>query len=39
MTEEYKRQVVFDRSETSNEPAREWLKSLSAEDRKIIGSV
>jgi len=29
--------VRFFRSETGNEPVREWLKSLSAADRKVIG--
>jgi phage-related protein len=29
--------VVFYRTETGKEPVREWLKSLSREDRKIIG--
>ena len=29
--------VVFYRSQTGNEPVREWLKSLSKEDKKILG--
>ena len=29
--------VVFYRTDAGNEPVREWLKSLSREDRKIIG--
>ena len=29
--------VVFYRTEAGGEPVREWLKSLSAEDRKRIG--
>jgi phage-related protein len=31
------RDVVFFKTENGNEPAREWLKSLSKEDRAIIG--
>lgn len=30
--------VRFFATEAGNEPVREWLKSLSLEDRKIIGS-
>ena len=29
--------VVFFRTGSGNEPVREWLKSLSFEDRKIVG--
>ncbi len=29
--------VIFYRSETGNEPVREWLKELNREDRKVIG--
>jgi phage-related protein len=29
--------VVFYRSQSGNEPVREWLKSLTLEDRKTIG--
>ncbi|MBF0625847.1 MAG: type II toxin-antitoxin system RelE/ParE family toxin [Magnetococcales bacterium] len=29
--------VTFFRTGSSNEPVRDWLKGLSAEDRKIIG--
>ncbi len=29
--------VVFYRTEAGNEPAREWLKSLKREDRKVLG--
>ncbi len=29
--------VVFFLTEMGNEPVREWLKALAAEDRKIIG--
>lgn len=30
--------VVFYRTSADNEPVRQWLKSLSAEERKIIGA-
>lgn len=30
--------VVFYQTSASNEPVRQWLKSLSAEERKIIGA-
>lgn len=29
--------AIFFRTDSGNEPVREWLKSLSVEDRKIIG--
>ncbi|MBN4079170.1 type II toxin-antitoxin system RelE/ParE family toxin [Beggiatoa alba] len=29
--------VIFYRSESGNEPVREWLKSLSKRDKKAIG--
>lgn len=29
--------VIFDRSQTGNEPVREWLRSLSASPRHAIG--
>jgi hypothetical protein len=29
--------VVFYRTETGNEPVREWLKEMPREDRKAIG--
>lgn len=29
--------VVFYRTETGNEPVREWLRALSREEKKIIG--
>jgi phage-related protein len=29
--------VVFFRTETGNEPVREWLKGLSKEEKKVIG--
>ena len=32
-----KLQAVFYRTSSGREPAREWLRSLSREDRKIIG--
>ncbi len=31
-------QVVFYKSELGNEPVREWLKSLSPNEKKIIGT-
>ncbi|WP_313080453.1 type II toxin-antitoxin system RelE/ParE family toxin [Pulveribacter sp.] len=30
--------VVFYRSEAGNEPVREWLRELTVEDRKAIGT-
>ena len=30
-------QVVFYRSKNNKEPVREWLKSLSQEEKKLIG--
>ena len=30
--------VVFFKTDTGNEPAREWLKALSKEDCKVIGT-
>jgi phage-related protein len=30
--------VVFFKTETGNEPVREWLKELSKEDCKVIGT-
>jgi len=29
--------VIFFRTEVGNEPVREWLKSLPADERKVIG--
>jgi hypothetical protein len=29
--------VVFFKTEMGNEPAREWLKSLSKEERRLVG--
>ena len=30
-------QVVFYKTEAGNEPVREWLKSLTADEKKIVG--
>jgi hypothetical protein len=32
-----KLKVVFYKSPSGNEPVRDWLKSLSIEDKKMIG--
>ena len=37
MNDEVRLRVVFYKTEHGNEPVREWLKSLSQEDRKTIG--
>ena len=37
MREQKRVPVAFYRTKTGVEPVREWLKSLSPEDRKIIG--
>jgi phage-related protein len=37
MSVEFRIQVIFYKTESGNEPVREWLKSLSRNDRKIIG--
>ena len=37
MKREYPLEVRFFRTETGNEPVREWLRSLSNEDKKAIG--
>ncbi len=37
MATTFKLQVVFYKSESGNEPVREWLKKLDKEARKIIG--
>jgi phage-related protein len=37
MSVEFRLQVIFYKTESGNEPVREWLKSLSRNDRKIIG--
>lgn len=37
VNDEIRLRVVFYRTEHGNEPVREWLKSLSPEDRKFIG--
>lgn len=34
---DYPIKVVFYRTETNNEPVREWLKGLTRNERKIIG--
>ena len=34
---EIRLKVVFYRSERGNEPVREWLKSLSLDEKRIIG--
>jgi phage-related protein len=35
--DEIRLQVLFYRTSAGREPVREWLKALSAQDRKIIG--
>jgi len=37
MNDEIRLRVVFYKAETGKEPVREWLKSLSRQDRKTIG--
>jgi phage-related protein len=37
VNDEFRLRVVFYKSEHGDEPVREWLKSLSSEDRKTIG--
>jgi phage-related protein len=37
MSIEFRLKVIFYKSESRNEPVREWLKSLPRSDRKIIG--
>jgi len=37
MSVEFRLQVIFYKTESGNEPVREWLKSLFRNDRKIIG--
>jgi phage-related protein len=37
MNDEPRLRVIFYRTTGGNEPVREWLKVLPAEDRKIIG--
>lgn len=37
MNREYPLEVRFFRTETGNEPVREWLRSLPKEDKKAIG--
>ncbi len=38
MNNKYKLQVVFYKSDSGNEPVRDWLKKLDKEDRKIVGT-
>ena len=37
MSVEFRFQIIFYKTESGNEPVREWLKSLPRADRKIIG--
>jgi phage-related protein len=37
MTNEVRLRVVFYKTEAGTEPVREWLKSLTTEEKKIIG--
>ena len=37
MSNHIRLRVVFYKTETGNEPVREWLKSLPREDRKTMG--
>ncbi len=37
MTNDFRLRVLFYRTNSGNEPVREWLKSLPIQDRKIIG--
>lgn len=37
MSDHLRLKVVFYKTEMGNEPVREWLLSLSGEDRKTIG--
>jgi len=37
MNREFPLEVRFYKTETDNEPVRDWLKSLSLEDKKAIG--
>ena len=37
MLDEPRLKVVFFKTLTGNEPVREWLKSLSLQDKKVIG--
>ena len=37
MSDQPRLKVVFYKTEMGNEPVREWLLSLSGEDRKTIG--
>lgn len=37
MNNNFKLQVVFYKSNSGNEPVRDWLKKLDKEDRRIVG--
>ena len=37
MNNNYRLQVVFYKSDSGNEPVRDWLKKLEKEDRRLIG--
>ena len=37
MNNNYRLQVVFYKSDSGNEPVRDWLKKLGKEDRRLIG--
>jgi len=37
MVANFRLQVVFYNSDSGKEPARDWLKKLDKEDRKVIG--
>lgn len=37
MSIDFRLQVIFYKTDSGNEPVREWLKSLLRNDRKIIG--
>jgi phage-related protein len=37
MTNLFRLKVIFYRTETGNEPVREWLQSLTREEKKSIG--
>jgi phage-related protein len=38
VNDEPRLRVIFYRTSGGNEPVREWLKALPAEDRRIIGN-
>lgn len=37
MNNNFRLQVVFYKSDSGNEPVRDWLKKLKKEDRRIVG--